>query len=523
MELEEKNQEREQHKGIMPNRTASGIKRKSLPQNTRQEVKDHQRPQHEFNPYFQDYSLSHRGANQLGRKPVGGSSHVPSVAVERAPALPPRQPLGPRSMHQRFHSTQAPPFVDRSIPEPSGRENTQPRRWSEQPPISTRPVLPQRPGKETTGNSSYLNAVAPARQIVGDHDERLARGLTPPISSQYSCDTRNSLSSESQRSDFSITLIRRDPASGSQWNAGKIRNSPDNEALGEIRKSLSIELSTPGYSKFMDDSLSESVSQNPSVPRERASMDDSSQAGDQFRRQIFTTRPRSLDLRDSSRDSILRPRFDSRRSSEYSTASISQSSNDFNSPKPSTHRAFSFLSPWNGVCEFSTGVTGRSLKCKHTLPSDLSRRASQQTIVSELRFNLPASKTLARPSSKLPMGDKGNRRSFFSTSKAKGLSLSGNSVPTLNSHFHSQNFTNSPFPSPRSDFQNDHHGDDFDLEAENGMDLSLGRERAGGGFGGKQAKLGKLVVEKDGLMMLDLVVAANMGIWWGVYEKGNSE
>ncbi|OAX78015.1 hypothetical protein ACJ72_07680, partial [Emergomyces africanus] len=51
------------------------------------------------------------------------------------------------------------------------------------------------------------------------------------------------------------------------------------------------------------------------------------------------------------------------------------------------------------------------------------------------------------------------------------------------------------------------------------LDLSLGRERAGGGTFGKSAKLGKLIVEDEGLKMLDLVVAACMGVWWGVYDN----
>ena len=51
------------------------------------------------------------------------------------------------------------------------------------------------------------------------------------------------------------------------------------------------------------------------------------------------------------------------------------------------------------------------------------------------------------------------------------------------------------------------------------MDLSLGQELAGGGFGGKQAKLGKLIIEEEGMKMLDLVVAANVGIWWKVYGR----
>lgn len=52
------------------------------------------------------------------------------------------------------------------------------------------------------------------------------------------------------------------------------------------------------------------------------------------------------------------------------------------------------------------------------------------------------------------------------------------------------------------------------------MDLTLGQEKAGGGFGGKQAKLGKLIVAREGLGMLDLLVAANVGLWWRAYERG---
>jgi hypothetical protein len=51
------------------------------------------------------------------------------------------------------------------------------------------------------------------------------------------------------------------------------------------------------------------------------------------------------------------------------------------------------------------------------------------------------------------------------------------------------------------------------------LDLSLGQELAGGGSGGKQAKMGKLIIEPEGLKMLDLIVAANLGLWWRAYEK----
>lgn len=51
------------------------------------------------------------------------------------------------------------------------------------------------------------------------------------------------------------------------------------------------------------------------------------------------------------------------------------------------------------------------------------------------------------------------------------------------------------------------------------LDLSLGQEKAGGGSRGKKAKLGKLIIEDEGLKMLDLIVAANMGIWWRAYDR----
>lgn len=61
-------------------------------------------------------------------------------------------------------------------------------------------------------------------------------------------------------------------------------------------------------------------------------------------------------------------------------------------------------------------------------------------------------------------------------------------------------------------------GDNNDNDdAEDRLDLSLAREHAGGGLRGKSAKLGKLIVEDEGIKMLDLVVAASMGVWWRCY------
>ena len=93
--------------------------------------------------------------------------------------------------------------------------------------------------------------------------------------------------------------------------------------------------------------------------------------------------------------------------------------------------------------------------------------------VSELRFNLPSSSKASTP------GEDASKRSSF-------------------------------FHRPRN------HRNHSSISE---MNLSLGQEFAGGGFGGKQAKLGKLIIEDEGLKMLDLLVAANMSLWWRAYSK----
>jgi hypothetical protein len=111
--------------------------------------------------------------------------------------------------------------------------------------------------------------------------------------------------------------------------------------------------------------------------------------------------------------------------------------------------------------------------------------------VSELRFNLPSSPKGATPSGEATL----KRSSLFHRGR------------------HSRN--NSSLSVRR---------DDDTEEARNSMDrldLSLGQEFAGGGFGGKQAKLGKIILEDEGLKMMDLLVAANLGLWWRAYEKAS--
>jgi hypothetical protein len=111
--------------------------------------------------------------------------------------------------------------------------------------------------------------------------------------------------------------------------------------------------------------------------------------------------------------------------------------------------------------------------------------------VSELRFNLPSSSKLATP-----RGEESTKRSSIFHR------------PRHNRH-----------NSSVSDYRTS--GTEETRNSLDRLDLSLGQEIAGGGFGGKQAKLGKLIIEDEGLKMVDLLVAANVALWWRAYEKAD--
>jgi hypothetical protein len=159
-----------------------------------------------------------------------------------------------------------------------------------------------------------------------------------------------------------------------------------------------------------------------------------------------------------------------------------------------------FYSPWNGRCEFVTGKAGRSLRCRHVLPSygggvhnplvegsdaeHGDEKVDNAQTVSELRFNLPSNELFAE------------KRSTEGGVRARDQ-IQGQ------------------FNKLVAKAQGHEDSDDADFH----FDLSLGREKAGGGNRGKRAKMGKLIIFDEGLKMLDLAVAANVGIWWNTWER----
>ncbi|RLL96713.1 hypothetical protein CFD26_106720 [Aspergillus turcosus] len=363
----------------------------------------------------------------------------------------------------------------------------------------------------------------------------------------------------SDRHGFHITLIRRDPTHGSQWNVATISTSKTDSTA------VDIEVSTPGYNRFLaqDEPFSlqslginlpsdaqlpssafkfpiqlqpEPPSRNPSLPRK-------------FRRQLRVSRPPPRHHRDDSRESLDVP---------TNRASLDIPASSPTRPHPQAHPRlksgyYTFLSPWNGICTFSTSVNGRSLKCKHMIPTpshpgngttNPSTPGAPAVTVAEIRFNTPfqaghlhhppsaahispftLSQTSASdtghsssPSNQTsnPNGHKRNSLAHFLNPNTYTRPRSGTSPSSFSStghsHAHGHKHKHTRHPSTSSLSTGTSSGPDDDR-----LDLSLAREPAGGGMRGKSAKLGKLIVEDEGIKMLDLVVAACMAVWWRGY------
>lgn len=490
----------------MQTRGANGVLRKPL-RNDLDHVSDNPPglPLRALN-YLRSSTQSQSGSVRIARKPVG---QYPKAAVttrtdhSSEPSAP--HLLGPRPMHPRLRSIDSATLENR--PE---RRDDDTRRWSENP--SKPPKLPTRPSW-----GAEHNPPCPPRRNVSIHKglETDGQSFSHEYGDLHEAQVNN-LREHSEEAG-SLTLIRR--YDNLQWNVGKISRISGTTRLGDFENThhglpsdkiqgASIAISTPGYAKFtgrkvLNDSASQSgVAKSQDWP----SRDDERVC---FTRQLQAANiMKTLDHRQKSESgdpTLSKHGFSSKfKIHRLSREATSDEMTEENfSPTSPTHqtvdsKGYVFQSPWNGICEFHTGVAGRSLKCKHTVSplGAVSQTQGRSAPVSELRFNLPSSKSLGVSSRKpkFPQGySEGSKRSSVLSRRSQ------------------QQLSSSDAVSEQS-YEDDASSDDR-------LDLSLGQEHAGGGFGGKQAKLGKLIIESEGLKMLDLVVAANVGIWWRVYEK----
>ncbi|KAK4164751.1 hypothetical protein QBC43DRAFT_288656 [Cladorrhinum sp. PSN259] len=363
---------------------------------------------------------------------------------------------------------------------------------------------------------------------------------------------------------FALTVIRRDPSSGSQVNVGKIISfatniptpeqadptlDPDNMGAGFGAQKLNIRIETSGYAKYRGmpsrasaDAQSQAFAQMVQTgAKDRAVSIGNLPAGpveEGFNRQVVMAYAggwkagikKALHRRErantnngspegpQSPEDISSPKPLHTRQGSTSTVGSNHSASGeeggiITHPGPGLRpKGYLFLSPWEGRCEFRTSTNGRSLKLRHVLDSTTKFQFDPKEVaqnlqnaqamgrsrgdelqsallgnkpVSELRFNLPS------------------QSDFFGA--RKNDAERDNRTSRL-----SKQFANLLYREPKS--SDDEWSDDEG-------DMDLGKEHAGGGHSGKKVKLGKLIIHDEGLKMLDLVVAANVGVWWTTWAR----
>jgi len=418
---------------------------------------------------------------------------------------------------------------------------------------------------------------------------------------------------------FSLSLIRRDPATGAQWNIGKISSFQTNiptpdmadpnlnpDDMGDVSArahKIDIHIASSGYAKYrnMPSRANVEASYRPSSPPQsfREALQGLSMASstlevpipqkagpvdEGFTRQVVMSYSRTLRsnikevLRRRDRpvtppegapamapEDLLPPqRPGHRRQGSSSTVGSGESSGGAGFP-PGTNenmppymkqptvtetkhrerrdssphtlittpgpglrpKGYVFASPWDGRCEFSTSSNGRALKCRHILDYNTAKKFDPATLAQNLReakaakqaaggrprgdslgSALVGAKAVSELRFNLPSPDL-----FKASAKEPSSAVSGKFAKLLHKveqHQHKKRGNN---------FSSGDEDEYYESDEDTGFDLSLGKEKAGGGNRGKRVKLGKLIIYDEGLKMLDLVVAANVGVWWTTWEK----
>ncbi|RYP71142.1 hypothetical protein DL769_004753 [Monosporascus sp. CRB-8-3] len=427
------------------------------------------------------------------------------------------------------------------------------------------PMPPPRPDQQENIPRSANIQAPPARHSASKHSGRPPSPAKKPFK------------------PFSLTLIRRDRSSGEQWNVGKIASfqlmNPDQleeDKHYQPSPTILIHLLTSGYAKFRGMPTRPSLgsgsgdirSSFDTRPRSAGAIsvsrlgEERAAAQGIFERQVkmayspswtanlrraFDKRRKSVGA--SSPTSPVRGSGHGRHSSAASAGSFGGADFDFGGfgdgdgepvitqPAPGLKpRGYTFTSPWDGRCEFVTGNGGRSLRCRHILPNysgnvfnplvssgeggghgEHQRSASSSPhhhrnnkaarAVSELRFNLPSSELFKERDKRVSM-DGARARDQIGAHLGHQLDQFQRIVKNATAGTTHNKSKGGGYYSSDDDYDPDWR-----------LDLSLGREKAGGGKRGSRAKMGKLIVAEDGLKMLDLVVAANVGIWWTAWER----
>ncbi|KAM0355165.1 hypothetical protein ACHAPU_001028 [Fusarium lateritium] len=395
------------------------------------------------------------------------------------------------------------------------RPTNMPRIQTPEPSISRKPVGPNQLSRNAPGPEDHPLPPIPSSHPGASDFERMFTNRPGRESRTTQSRSPSPQKSYGGKQPFTLALIRRDPSTGNQWNVGHISSfqtetplldhDDANPLFGSVppvaqppntgNPPINVQIETLGYGKFRGMPARRSFDAGPGADTSQPT-----NGGVVLQRQVAMGYAKSwaFNWREKLQDGSGRGHgrqgsvgsVDSAEGSSPVEPTISMQ------PGPGLRpRGYIFTSPWNGRCEFRTGAAGRSLRCYHILHDDRQSNpladisqgqapgAGGGMCMSELRFNLPTAELF---------------KSAEGREEVKSQ-LQGHFNKLLRRDERSETYDNDGMVSP--------------------FDINLGKEKAGGGNRGKRAKLGKLIIYPDGLKMLDLLVSANMGLWWQAWEK----
>ncbi|EQK97710.1 oxidoreductase-like protein [Ophiocordyceps sinensis CO18] len=340
-----------------------------------------------------------------------------------------------------------------------------------------------------------LDIPAPDNDALGTQPGQSGDGTAERIAAHPPAPQRRSRKSCLAGTPFTLTLVRRNPVQDAQFNVARVSSrqlDPPSAAKESTdppttatAPPIDVEIETSGYARFRR----RPVKPKAGVGMEAALAAAAEEVGQPrsdigvFSRRVAMNYSKSYtkSLTANIRGKLGRleragrARF--RQGRNGRTTSIDSAM--FSAPSGSEEegvtkpRGYTFQSPWGGKCDFRTGVSGRTVRCEHTLQG--AGPAVYNPLVAE-------------------QGSGVAKKGPVTAKSAKGQ-WRGSVDKLLRPGHEHQDDDVSPF------------------------EVHVGTERAGGGSRGRNAKLGKLIVYTDGLKMLDLLVAANMGVWWGAWER----
>lgn len=275
-----------------------------------------------------EYDLRHSTESAgLKRKPLPMS---PQLALGTRPEVPPK--VYPRFQIPDYQSRELSKFARKPLPSPT----QEPPVLDAIPPLHLRKLPSPTQGPPVMDTTSQL----PARKPLGPRPLHLRNSYSDTTESiaEYPAQNEGKQVSEQERaSDFSITIIRRDPTSGGQWNVGKLtagaaamrrKSSLGSSGLQtpQADHSVSIEISTEGYNRFIDYSATHSTPEPNQNSHSHSGLDtlrsekfpSYSTKRLVFRRQLLLETPRTHSTNQPHRKNGIRSSLDSR-SSERST------------------------------------------------------------------------------------------------------------------------------------------------------------------------------------------------------------